>query len=138
MDEWKPADDAADDIGSGKEFWGEETDEKVSLLDAIYWELARWICDIQSKFTDPSGDHGTRRFGGSPCDPCYEIAFELMEGGLAKMFCAYGQAAWHSGQDGATCCEAAAAALREIGIPISDRLKVEALLRRVEEEWQNR
>jgi hypothetical protein len=139
MDEWNPAYDSIDDIESWKEFWGETTDEKVKLLDATCWELARWICVLQARFADPPGDHGIQRFvGGGTCDPCYDIAWHLMDGELAHLFSAYGQAAWQSGQDGASYFQAAAAALRKIGMPISDRLEVEAFLRSVEEERENR
>jgi hypothetical protein len=112
------------DFVSWERTWGEATDEKIELVDAICWRIAQWICEHQGNITE-RGNHGPQRFGGWPCDDCYDTAWHLLDGSLADLMSEYAQAAYRAGLEGKSSSEAAAAALRTVGQPIANALRVE-------------
>jgi hypothetical protein len=115
-------------FASLKRIWG-ETDENFELVDAICWRIGQWVCEQQAT-TPGCGDHGPQRYGGVPCDDCYDMAWHLLNGSLADLMSEYALAAYRAGQEGKSSSDAAAAALRTIGQPIANALRVEELRRK--------
>ena len=107
-------------------FWGERTAERSELLDAVYMALAQSVCDSQAA---ASGNHGSERFGGLPCEECEYLAWQLLNGRLGELLSNFGHVAYHAGRDGIRCQDAAIRVLRAVGQPIDDRLGAEQLLR---------
>ncbi len=124
-------DNALDEPYSWKGFsWGEPTDERTELLDAIYGALAQWICSSQAA-EQVQGNHRPDKFGGQPCQECQDVAWRLVNGSLSDLLSKFGRAACEAGRNGLCEVDAAIHALRVVGQPIDDRLSVEEFLRRL-------
>lgn len=92
--------------------WGSDRDPNFEYWDEAYWVLAQWLCQQLARVDDPQPGHikdpGRRN---EPCAICYDVSYNIHDGGLSELFQAFGSVAYSCGASGVPEPEAARRAL---------------------------